>query len=764
MIIYMKRFILIYLIAFVHTHLLGQVSGVVIGQNGKGIEYARVALLNITDSLFVTVATTDSTGQFIFPSFKDPVLLKISCMGYKERIITTQQEGAHIYLLEQNERLLSEVVVTGERPLVNISEEGIRFHAPSIIKNKPVNNAFDILGEIPALEKVGDKISILGASSTTIILNGRKKALSTAQLVQYLKSLPASKVKHVEILYSTPPQYGVKGAAINILFDDEKKIEQRGEFYMTARQAYYLSSSGGGTVLLSNNKNIIDFGYAHSYNKSLTEEKLDAVHSLNTEKTYTILQKNNSKGNNRKHDFRFGFDHDFNKESSVKISMNSSIQKSELKRTGVTLFDKVALVNSLNAKTDSKSLHNMSFDFKYKALLSGGDYVYYKNKSSQDFQNESSSMQAINSESHQIVHTLNAYINHKHKIKSIGTLSYGTDFAFIWTKNKNNTYIDNSQSNSFDQKLHEYIWDAFLGWSKPITKKASINISLTYQYLKSSVAHNRILWETNNLYPNISFIWRVKQAKVLQFFLTSEKKYPSYWQMTPSVSYLSVYTQVEGNPSIRPSDVYSSRIVYIRNNKYIFQLFGNISKKHIQQVLYQCPDTIKAIYKIVNLDRHNTFGGLAVIPFKMASNLNAKIVLSGFYLRDKGRIEDIHFVRDKYIGRIAINNTFTIHKLLSIDASAYYVTKAIQGIYDIDPIYDLSLGILWKPSRQVSIGIKGEDLLKGKQMHTRTWVEKQNYKQILGHDLRMVSLSFRYNIGGFESKKTKTVDTSRLGI
>lgn len=760
----MKRVVILYLIIFVHIHVQGQISGIIIDRNGKGIEYVNVILLNRSDSLFIAGTTTDSLGQFRIASYKDPVLLKLSCVGYKEKIVAYETEKAHVYLLEESQQLLSEVVVTGERPLASISEGRLSFYAPSMIKNKPVNNALEILGEIPGLEKRGDQISILGASSTTIILNGRKKALSTSQLVQYLKSVPASKVKNVEILYAVPPEYGVKGAAVNILFDDEKRTDQKGEFYVSARQAHYLSPSAGGTILLSNNKNIIDLGYNYSYDRSFTEEELDAVHSLKSGDSYHILQKNCSKGNNSKHDFRFGLDHDFSKESSMKIALNSSITKPESKRTGFTQLNKDSPVNSLNAIKDTKNLHNMSLDFQFKSILSGLDYVYYDNKSSQDFQSGSISMKNVNSESHQTVNKLNAYINHKYKNQSIGTLSYGTDFSFSRTQNKNNTYINGHQNNFFNEVLSEYMWDAFLGWSGVIAKKGSLNVSLTYQYHKSLIENKQTLWDTSTFYPNISFVWKFKPGKVLQFSLTSEKKYPSYWQMTPNVSFLSVYTQVEGNPSIQPSDAYSSRIVYFLNNKYIFQLFGNISKNHIQQSLYQRSDTVNAVYKVINLDRHNTFGGLVIIPLKMGQKLNTRIVLSGFYLNDKGTLEDIYFNREKLIGRIMMNNTLKINKQVSIEASGYYVSKAIQGIYDIEPTYDLSLGLLWKPSNHISIGVKGEDLLNGKQSRTKTLLGNQNYKQVLNNDLRMISFTFRYNIGGFENKRQKTIDTSRLGI
>ena len=49
--------------------------------------------------------------------------------------------------------------------------------------------------------------------------------MSYEQIVALLKSTPASRLEQIEVMYTTPPQYHVRGASINIRLKDYKKGE-----------------------------------------------------------------------------------------------------------------------------------------------------------------------------------------------------------------------------------------------------------------------------------------------------------------------------------------------------------------------------------------------------------------------------------------------------------------------------------------------------------------------------------------------------------
>ena len=61
------------------------------------------------------------------------------------------------------------------------------------------------------------KLSLVGAKDVTVLLNGKASTLTQEQLIEMLKNTSTSQVQTAEVMYSTPPEYHVRGAAINIV-------------------------------------------------------------------------------------------------------------------------------------------------------------------------------------------------------------------------------------------------------------------------------------------------------------------------------------------------------------------------------------------------------------------------------------------------------------------------------------------------------------------------------------------------------------------
>ena len=160
------------------------------------------------------------------------------------QMLAQKQTGSETILVNDSITLnLPEVFVKAERPLVKMTDGKLQYDIPNLMKSKPVDNAFDILGELPGVGKSGDNISLLGTSETIIIINGRKSSMTSEQLADMLKATPSSKVKKIEVMYSTPPQYGVRGASINVVIENDRSLADilKGEISLTGKQAWYFS-------------------------------------------------------------------------------------------------------------------------------------------------------------------------------------------------------------------------------------------------------------------------------------------------------------------------------------------------------------------------------------------------------------------------------------------------------------------------------------------------------------------------------------------
>ncbi len=60
------------------TKLIGRV----VDEHRRPVEFANVALLNPTDSAFLTGGVTNASGNFVIPCGMKKVIAKVSCVGY----------------------------------------------------------------------------------------------------------------------------------------------------------------------------------------------------------------------------------------------------------------------------------------------------------------------------------------------------------------------------------------------------------------------------------------------------------------------------------------------------------------------------------------------------------------------------------------------------------------------------------------------------------------------------------------------------------
>lgn len=690
-----------------------------------------------------------------------------------------KQNGNGTILINDSITLnLPEVFVKAERPLVKMANGKLQYDIPNLIKSKPVDNAFDILGELPGVGKSGDNITLLGTSETTIIINGRKSSMTAEQLTDMLKSTPSNKVKKVEVMYSTPPQYGVRGASINVIIENDRSPKNvlKGEVSLTGKQAWYFSPSGLMNLSYTGKKYTADLSYSAGYRHQRSTEEMHAEPTVNG-KRYDILQNNWSENKSIAHNLRGAFEYDFdNKDKLLASYTGRYVQDGPTSlRGGQTDFKNIETVNTASQTTGPTTMHSVRLDYNgHKNLNAGIDYTFYKDKTLQQLVNnfEDNDAQSRRNESRQQMQQANMYLNHFLMAGSQWKISYGLDASLSGTSNKTMALLDNREESegTFDLTQQEHSVGAFGGFSRAFGKKFSLDASLTVRYYKASIdsaGKESTLWNKVDLFPALSAAYRIDRSNLLQFSLSSNRKYPSYWATTPNTYYMNVYSVIKGNPQLKPELNYSMQLTYVLKSKYILGAFANFRPDKIQQMSYQSPNRLQSTFHTINLDTYNMFGLMAVIPFRAGEVLSSRLTLTGFSIHNKGTLVDIRFDRKKLFGRAMLTNTIflTRNKNISLDISGDYSSAAIQGIYDIDPLYSLDAALVWNlPKKKLRLTLKGTDLLNSQKPFTHIDEQGQHSRMELFQDMREVSLTIRYSFGGYKEKKVKGVDTSRLGI
>ena len=657
------------------------------------------------------------------------------------QMLAQKQTGSETILVNDSITLnLPEVFVKAERPLVKVADGKLQYDIPNLMKSKPVDNAFDILGELPGVGKNGDNISLLGTSETTIIINGRKSSMTSEQLADMLKATPSSKVKKIEVMYSTPPQYGVRGASINVVIENDRSLADilKGEISLTGKQAWYFSPTALMNLSYTGKKYAADLSYSANYRHGRSTEDMHAEPTVNGTK-YDILQKNWSENKGISHNLRGAFEYDFSNKDKLSASYTGKYvqDKPVSLRGGQTDFKGIETVNTASRTTGPSFLHSTRIDYNgHKNLNAGIDYTFYKDKSLQDLVNnfEDSNDQDRRNESKQKSQRANIYINHFVVVGEGWKISYGAEASLSGTTNEASALLNNEKESegTFYMKQKEHSAGIFGGFSRSFGKKFTLNASLAVRYYKASVdsaGKKGTLWDQADLFPSLSAVYRINRSNMLQFSLSSNRKYPSYWATTPNTYYMNIYSVIKGNPQLKPELNYSMQLTYVIKNKYVLGAFANFQPDKIQQMSYQQHDRLQSVFHSINLDTHTMYGLMAVVPFRAGEVLSSRLTLMGFSIHDKGTLVDISFDRKKLFGRAMLTNTIflTRDKNLSLDISGDYSSPAIQGIYDIDPLYSLDAALVWTlPKKRLRLTLKGSDLLNSQKPLTH--IDEQGQK------------------------------------
>lgn len=312
--------------------------------------------------------------------------------------------------------------------------------------------------------------------------------------------------------------------------------------------------------------------------------------------------------------------------------------------------------------------------------------------------------------------------------------------------------------------------NAFAGFTKTFAQKLSVQASIAAEYYKTteeSGGRTSTLWDNVAWFPNVNISYVISPTHILQLSLSSDKKYPSYWEINPVTNYLNAYSVMKGNPYLKPSRSYEFQCSYIFKQKYVLTAFVNHTSDHFVQLQWQSDESLNGIFQPVNFDFSRIMGAALVVPFKIGEILNSQLTLQSFQKRE--RASDFHhlsFDRKRFFGFAMLSNTVKLSSSpdLKLDISGYYATSSIQGIYDLSDSYQVSAGLKWTFAKEkAQLMLRCDDIFNSTIPETTVNYAGQHSRMNVLSDRRTVSLSFVYKFGGFKESKKSDVDTSRFG-
>ena len=741
-----------------------EIRGSVADKEQCPIEGATV-VMQTPDSVFVDGVTTDSLGRFVFHREMKQYRLIFQHLLYKSVVKDYNVAGdiGVVTMDEQDAYALNEVVVSAQRPLVKAENGALTYDVEALAEKTTANNAYEALTRLPGVLEQGGSLSLIGAGSVTVILNGRPSSMSSEQLVSLLKSTPVSNVEKAEVMYSAPAKYRVRGAVINLVLKDRKSEDAflRGEVGADFTQARYTQGNGRMNFSFGGRKVTADVLYAADYTKRRTGYDFISHHTLDNV-VHDVEQYNTGLRRKLTHNVRTSLEYRITENDHLNMAYTAAITPSlrTVENSEGTLSE------SSNVRKGDEQMHNFTLDYTARwGMNIGVDYTCYSYPSVQEFSNRiGEDEQNFSADSRQRINRWNVYAGQTHVLPQDWSLNYGINFSFANDESSQFYHAqeggDMSSLNS-ETKLDERTYNFYAGLEKAFGERLSLSLSVAGEYYRLA-GYDR--WA---IYPSLQLNYMLSASHIFQFSFSSDKAYPNYWSMQDATSYLNSYAKVVGNPALHPSTDYTADLTYILKSKYIFSLYYTHVKDLFDQLAYQSSDELAMIYQTVNYDYEQNFGLSVILPFTVGNFWNSRLTLDGSYFRDVCRdYHAIGFDNRVWRGIVMLNNTSRLSSkpAISLELNGLYVSPSVQGNYDLSSIWKVDAGLKWTSAdKKAELRLTGNDLFSSAIPNARVNDRGQRFEINQHADSRFLSLSFTYKFGGYKAKEHKDVDTSRFG-
>ena len=756
---YNRRIIICTLICIVFsTSAFSQTTGKVVDTNKQPVEGATI-IMQLPDSTYLGAAISAANGTFVLEPEPENYQLIVQHLLYQTRQVKGQTRDAGIITLEAKDYNLEEVVIEGERPFVTVEQGKLNYDISAISEKHIVNNAYEAICKLPGVQDRNGKLSLVGAKNVTVILNGKASTLTQEQLIEMLKNTSASQVQTVEVMYNTPPEYHVRGAAINIVTAKADDNTIQSELSASYSNQYFSSYSGNVNVLLTKGKSSLNVSYNPGYSHMMTVMDLASQHTYDG-KVYDITQtqKINTKG--WKHNIYAEYGYQINEDNELSVGYNGALSDN-----GKGTIDVNGnFQNSHNDKLQDSRLHNVFARYSSGFGLDFGvDYTDYtmNDKNRLESKLTDNTRQLLDYTSDQKIRKFSIYADQSHALANDWTLKYGVRYDY--TDNKNAQFFNQTEGKddvgNSSSRLYEQITNFYGGFDKEFENGLSLSLSATGEYYSIGDYHK---WA---VYPQASLTYSPSEKHTFMLGVSSEKDYPTYWDMQTSTTYMNAYEELQTIEGLRPANVYSVNANYLFLQKYMFSLFYERTNDYFTMDMYQAKDRLALVYRTQNWNYYQSFGMSANIPFNIGELLSSQV--NATVVNDRNRCDnfwDIPFDRKKWACMLAMQNHFSVGSNVGFDLDAMYRSSMISGISDTKPVFTVNVGAQWNfLNDKATLSLTCSDLFDTMRMKVRNRYAGQHIDLNMGQYSRTVSVKFVYRFGGSISKEKKEVDSSRFG-
>ena len=735
------------------------ITGRVVDIDNAPVDGASV-VLQTADSVLVDVVLTAPDGGFSFATQLSAYRIIVQHISYETKVVTDIRKDIGDIVLDAKEGRLRELVVTAERPLVKVEGTALAYDIEAMAQSTTANNAYEALTRLPGVQESAEGVlSLAGAGSLTVVIDGRPSTMSAEQVAVLLRGMPVDRLEKAEVLYSAPPHFHVRGAVINVCLKKNNDYLFQGEAGANYNSGYDDSYAAHANVRVASPQWAFDAMYSAAKQCTAQDISLLSLHNFGGE-VYDIRQQQRAVNDVQAHNYRAALEYNVSEKDNLSLAYTGNFSPDACGKS----FSDGNFQKSNNVKDITLNrMHNVSFAASLGIGLSFGvDYTDYKIRDKQNMYVEykGAEEKEIALASGQHVRSVSAYADRTRRLQQGWSIGYGAAYKYTHTKDYQR-YSNGAPADApaVDSRLDETTASLYLSATKQYATGVSFQLSATGEYY--TIGN----YKKCTLYPQASLTWFRNPNHILQASLSTDKTYPAYWALQSAISYIDGYSEIHGAPELRPMTRYNMNVNYILKQKYVAGFFYIYDDAFFAQTPYQSSERLVLIYKMLNWDYLATAGVNVVVPVKAGGWLDSRFTLVAM---------NIHQCCDDYFGEAftrdnltfsgRVDNTFKLSEGLSLELNGVVQTPVSQGTFDVETMASLTAGAKWTfADKKAVLTLRWNDIFDSYSPKLSLDYNGQRMKMDNDFYTSNVSVNFVYRFGGYKEKEVKKVDTSRFG-
>ena len=530
-----------------------RMMGRIVDTRHQPVDFANVALLNVSDSSLITGGVTNENGQFVIPCEVKKAIVKVSCVGYKTYCNAYRTSEVGAITLEDATINLQKVVIKGHRKYISRENGKLTLDVQnSNLKN--IGKATDVIKYIPGMLYTNGKYEVFGKGEPVIYIDGRKQTNTSG-----LSLLSSTNVKSVQLITNPGAEYDAETRSVINITTVHHSLDGLSGI-VGAEISKHKNLSNNEEVNLNIHKGALDVFLAYQYDNTRSDIRYD-VNQFNYEQdTFHEISASEYSDRSHSHDYNVGMNYAINKNHTIGGRYLGSVSNYKMLDSPfdyMQTYKNDELLTSTDNKTEESEkerFHNVNLYYIGKLtdnlqLNLDADYVYAQLKHKQQV-SETSRIDAVS----EITHMQNDQRNRATALKGV----------FAWNMNKNNGLdfgTDFSKISSWGMSLNEEGKIADDQFKNKETKYAGFatyrlsaskwkgSIGLRYEYIHAiNTDQGEVKNKTNysDLLPSLSLSTMFGRVGMNLDF-SSRVNRPSFRQLNNSVSYNNQYHYEQGN-------------------------------------------------------------------------------------------------------------------------------------------------------------------------------------------------------------------------